>query len=197
MSDDAPFFDPAEHFDKRTPREILARHGYTPLPPPELTDRQLPGRLWELLYAAAARRFFFCFTNHLNDRAFYTLLWEQWLDEPTADIPPEAETNTTLIVSECNANGLIHEEIWLRYYAEEADRSPFAPGEIIPPHENPPFDRDRFLPTPPIPLEAHNGWLPGADALEEESNESDPLGLAAVDREIAAAKSESSHYCPV
>jgi hypothetical protein len=163
------------------------------LPPGELDDRQLPGRLWELLYAAAARRFFFCHTDHLSDRAFYTLFWEQWLDELTADIPLEAETNTTMIVSELNANGMTHEEIWLRYYAEEADRVALVPGEIIPPHEDPPFDRDRFLPTPPIPLEAHAGWLPGdGDPLEENSDEeSDPLGLAAVDREIAEAKTEA------
>ena len=78
-----------------------------------------------------------------------------------------------------------HEEIWLRCYAEEADRISFSPGEIIPPHEDPPFDRDRFLPTPPIPLEAHVAWLPG-------DNEPGPLGLANVDREIAAAKTGSS-----
>src|SRR5438067_11890740 len=97
MPDDAPeFYDPAEDGPWRSPREILARFGYAPLPPSELNDRQLPGRLWELLYAAAARRFFFHFTNHLSDRELYTLLWEQWLDEPTADIPIEAETNTNM-----------------------------------------------------------------------------------------------------
>ena len=198
MPDDAPIFDPAEDCAWCSPREILSRHGYAPLPPDKLTDRQLPGRLWELLYAAGARRFFFCFTNHLNDRAFYTLLWERWLDAPTADIPPEAETNTTLIVSECNANGLTREEIWLRYYAEEADYSPFTPGEIIPPPEDPPFDRDRFLPTPLIPLEAHAGWLPGDDEPDEETEteESDPLGLAAIDREIAATKNENLPAAP-
>jgi hypothetical protein len=194
MPDNAPeFFDPAEDCQERTPREILARRGFTPLPPAELDDRQLPGRLWELLYAAAARRFFFHATDHLNDRNFYTLLWTEWLDHPTADIPLEAETNTTLIVSELNACGMTHEEIWLRYYAEESDRTPLAPGEKIPPHEDPPFDRERFLPTPPLPLEAHAGWLPGDDDPPEEAgDDADPLGLADVDREIATAKSEAN-----
>jgi hypothetical protein len=188
------FFDPAEDCGWLPPRAILARHGYAPLPPSGLDDRSLPGRLWELLYAAAARRFFFWSTDHLNDRDFYTLLWEQWLDEPTADIPPEAETNTTLMVSEFNVNGMTHEEIWLRYYAEEADRMRLTPGEIMPPHEDPPYDHDRFLPTPPIPLAVHNDWLPGDDEPPEENNddEPDPLGLAEVDREIAAAKAESA-----
>jgi hypothetical protein len=201
MPDDAQYlFDPAEDCDWRSPREILARYGYTPLAPDEINDRQLPGRLWELLYAAAARRFFFISTDHLSDRDFYTLLWEQWLDEPTADIPSEAETNTTLIVSELNACGMTHDEIWLRFYAEEADRIPLAPDEIIPPHEDPPYTRDRFLPTPPVPLEAHSGWLPGDDEpetdVEKSDTEPDPLGLADVDREIAAAKSESTQDSP-
>src|ERR1700692_2140029 len=116
------FIDPVEDCPQRSPREILARHGYSPLPSGELDDHQLPGRLWELFYAAAALRFFFCSTDHLDDRSLYTLLWEQWLDNPTADIPPEAETNTTTIVSEHDALGMTQDEIWLRYYAEESDK---------------------------------------------------------------------------
>jgi len=198
MPDDAiEFFDPAEDCGWSPTREILARHGYAPLPPMELDDRQLPGRLGELLYAAAARRFFFNSTDHLSDRDFYTLLWEQWLDEPTADIPPEVDTNTHLIVSELNANGLTHEEIWLRYYADDDDQKFWHqddPDFVFPPHEDPSFDRDRFLPVPPIPLPAHAGWLPGdAEPTEADGDdESNPLGLAKVDREIAAGKTESA-----
>ena len=198
MLGDAPeFFDPAEDCGCCTPREIFARFGYAPPSPSELNDRQLAGRLWELLYAAAARRFFFCFTNHLSDHDFYSLLHHQWLDEPTADIPPEAETNTTTFISEFNAGGLTHEEIFLRYYADEGDHALWRsadPDEVFPPHEDPPFDRDRFLPTPPIPLEAHAGWLPGDDESPEadSGDEPDPLGLAEVDREIAAAKKEQT-----
>ena len=143
------FIDPVEDCPSRSPREIFARYGYAPLPPGEMDDRQLPGRLWELLYAAAARRFFFFATNHLGDRSLYALLWERWLDEPTADIPLEAETNTTTIISEFNAGGMTHEEIWQRYYADKGAK------------ERAPYDRDRFLPTPPIPREAQAGWLPG------------------------------------
>jgi hypothetical protein len=193
MATDIPdFVDPAEDCPWRSRREIFAQYGYAPLPPSELDDRQLPGRLWEWLYAAAARRFFICSTDHLSDRELYTLLWEQWLDEPTADIPPEAETNTTTIISEFNARGMTHEEIWLRYYADQADHALWHstdPEFVFPPHQDPPYDRDRFLPVPPIPLEAHAGWLPGDDDLPED-DEPDPLGLAKIDGEIAAAKTE-------
>ena len=194
MADDFHFFDPAEDCAWVTPHAIFARNGYTPIAPNELSDRQLPGRLWQLLYSAAAHRLFFHSTDHLSDRELYILLWEQWLEEPTADIPPEAETNTNLIVSEISARGMTSEEIWLRYYAEEADRVMLTPGEIIPPHEDPPFDRDRFLPTAPIPLEAHSGWLPGDD--EPQDAEPDPLGLAKVDSEIAAAKEPAPAELP-
>ena len=198
-SDTPEFIDPAEDCPWRLPREILSGLGFAPLPPSEQDDQQLPGRLWELLYAAAARRIFFCATDHLSDRELYTLLWEQWLETPSADIPPEAETNTTVIVSEFNARGMTHEEIWLRYYADEADRKlcrSSDPDSVFPPHEAPPFDRDRFLPVPPVPLEAHAGWLPGDDEPPDEAGEEpaddDPLGLAQVDRDIAAAKAESN-----
>jgi hypothetical protein len=193
MSSGTPeFFDPVEDCPWRSPREILARLGYTPQPPNELDNQQLPGRLWELLYAAAARRIFFCHTNHLDDRSLYQLLWEQWLDEPTADIPLEAETNTTVVVSEFDAGGMTHDEIWLRYYADEADQKLWhstEPDFVFPAHEVPPCDRDRFLPMRPVPLEAHSGWLPGDDEPLEDA-EDDPLGSSDVDCGIAADKSE-------
>ena len=199
MAVDTPeFFDPSEDCPWCSPREILARYGYSALPPNELNNQQLPGRLWELLYAAAARRFFFCFTNHLDDRSLYSLLWEKWLAEPTADIPLSAETNTNMIISEFDAAGMSQEEIWLRYYADETDRKLWHstdPDFVFPPQEDPPYDRDRFLPTPPIPLEAHAGDLPGdKDPLEQA--ESDPLGLSDVDDEIAAARAAAMPATP-
>jgi hypothetical protein len=206
MASDTPeFIDPVEDCPYRTPREILSRHGYTPLPPSELNDRQLPGRLWEWLYAAAARRFFLYGTDHLSDRQLYTLMWEDWFDKPAPDIPLEAETNTNVGISERDANGMTAEEIFLRYYADEDDHELWRstePDFVFPPHEDPPYDRDRFLPVAPIPLEAHAGWLPGDDDPPEkedspandtmrENDESDPLGLAAVDKEISHGQAAS------
>ena len=175
MDDDSPpLIDPVEDCPWLTPRAILARYGYSPLAPAALNDRQLPGRLWELLYAAAARRFFFHFTNHLSDRELYGLLWEHWLDKPTADIPLEAETNTNLLVSEFPARGVSPEEIYLRYYAGPSDLELWRstePDFSGPPHEDPPYDRDRFLPSAPIPPGLAPGWLPND---EEQSEISEP-----------------------
>jgi hypothetical protein len=92
-----------------------------------------------------------------------------------------------------NALGMTH--IHLRYYATGNDRVLWQKdfGESLPPHEDPPFDRDRFLPVPPFPLQAHAGWLPGDDDDPvDHDGVSDPLGLAAVDDEIANIQSEST-----
>ena len=145
--------DPAEDCPWHSPRLIFARYGYAPLPPSELDDMQLSGRLWKLICAAAARRFFFCSTDHLDDRELYVLLWERWLDEPTADIPIEACTNTTTIIAEFNACRMTHEEIWLRYYASDEDRAQQLaeyPNDTIPLKERPPFNRDWRLPKGPF-----------------------------------------------
>jgi hypothetical protein len=189
MDDDyADPIDPVEDCPWLTPRAILARYGFSPLPPDALTDRQLPGRLWELLYAAAARRFFFHFTDHLSDSELYRLLWEQWLDEPATDIPLEAETNTNVPVCDFPARGMSAEEIDLRYYADAADVEHWRttePGFSPPPHEDPPYDRDRFLPTAPIPRTPPPGWLPDG---EDDSAICDPHwpGMGQDDSELPA-----------
>lgn len=199
MENDTPeIFDPAEDCPWCSPREILARYGYKPLSPDALGDRQLSGRLWELLYAAAARRFFFSDTNHLSDRELYTLLLEQWLDKPTADIPLEAETNTRVMVFEFNHGEMTSEEIWLRYYADEEYRQLILSKELdakLPPHQDAPYDRDRFLPIPPVPLEAHAGWLPGDDSPSEDDDDDDnPFGESALEEELEA--SEPDNWTP-
>jgi hypothetical protein len=93
---------------------------------------------------------------------------------------------------------MTYEEIFLRYYADENDLELWRstePDFIFPPHQDPPYDRDRFLPVAPIPLEAHAGWLPGYDepSVEEEA---DPFGLARIDAEIASLSTEASPGTP-
>lgn len=190
-ADQYNFIDPVEQCPWRSPRAIFAERGYRPVAPAELDDRQLPGRLWELLYAAAARRFFFHETNHLSDRGLYTLLWEQWLDELTADIPLEAETNTTTFVSELDTGQMTHEELWLRYYATARDYEllDWEPNRKRPAHEDPPYDRDRFLPAPPVPLEPRSGWLPEEDEPALEPGCEVP-GLPDAEDGTAACKNE-------
>jgi len=72
-------------------REIFHRLGFDPIPTKALDDYQLPGRLWEFIYALAALRLYLSCTNHLGDRELYVWLHDKWFGEDQADIPPEAE----------------------------------------------------------------------------------------------------------
>lgn len=172
-------------FDWRPPREMFARRGYVPPAPATLSDRQLPGRLWELVYAAAARNFYFNTSNHLSDRGFYTLLHDEWLADPTADLPPGMEWNCTIAISEFNAFGASYEDTFLRHYASEAERRNWQarhPGKTLPPFEAPRYDRDRYLPAPAVSLDAHAVEPNAPPTLTEESG---ALGLPPVQDTLA------------
>ena len=169
-------FDPFDNAEWLPARDILIREGFTPLAPEAVDDAGLRGRLWELIYALAARRTFLSCTDHLDDRALYGAL-DAFLDEDTADCPPEAEWNHRVDVSGQSSGSDAGIQTWLRFYADEAERRQWArdyPKDVMPPREKPPHDRDRFLPEPPAGLPE---WVPPDD-------EDDPLGLADVDSEI-------------
>ena len=195
-------------------RDLFTRLGYEPLPPSEVDDAQLTGRLWEFIYALAGRRFYLYRTDHLSDRELYTWLHDRWFAAEVPDLPYESGWNST------SSPG--HEEgadVYLRFYASPEEREGWHadfPEDTIPPSEQPAYDRDRWLPDPPIQSCAEfqaeellleedeeaaamleNGedfYLEDIkdveDADEDEIQESslDPLGLAAVDREIRAQK---------
>ena len=180
--DDLDFFEMFENAPQRTPREIFERRGFFPVPPTKRVDGDQRGRLWELIHACAAQRFFFYDTNHLDDREFHQWLDGCWLDQITDDIPPEAEMNCHICPGEyCDDPEA--DDVWLRYYADEETRSQMEAepgGHPLPPHETPKFDRDRFLPTP---------YPPAAPKIDfDDFHEDDPLGLKRADREIHRAR---------
>lgn len=144
-------------------RSLLARQGFHPVPPEDSDVLNTRGQLWELIYAMASRRWYLCCTDHLSDHELLTWLHENWLDEEAADLPPEAEWNMRIspISSGDEEQGTLD---WLRYYADEEERSQFSEDEI-PAHEDLPYDRDRFLPdAPPVPCSGASGQ----DACEAE-----------------------------
>jgi len=172
------YFEMLENAPSRTAREIFADRGFFPPSPEELAEGELRGRLWELLYACAAQRFYFYHTDHLDDLEFHHWLHRDWLEEPIDDIPPAMLMNCHIAPDEPFCAGSDN-EVWLRFYADEADRAEMAadePGVPLPPHETPANHRDRFLPvsTPP----------PTSEIDYESMMDDDPLGLLAVDREI-------------
>jgi hypothetical protein len=121
------------------------------LPPPDaIADADLPGKLREIFETLAKVNTFFISTDHLSDRELYAHLWEDTLREVTVIMPPEAGFNCTYDLVSSGSEEDIH--AWLKYYADEETREQWAkdfPDDVVPPHEHPPFDRDRFLPRHP------------------------------------------------
>ncbi len=193
MSDPTPdFMDPFDDCPWLPARELFRRLGFEPVPPLEVDDFQLRGRLWEFIYALAGRRFYLRYTDHLSDRELYTWLCDTWLDQDVADLPPEAEWNCHLDMTDFNHG--TDPIVWLQYYATDKERHEFALEhslESIPAHADPPHVRDRWLPGPPGapgPSDEDEFWLDddAEEGLDDERSESDPLGLAQVDRQIEA-----------
>ena len=116
------------------------------IPRPEsLTDEDLHGILWDTIHRLFEQRIVLDFTDHLSDRALYTLIFR--------DILPSAEKKID------NPRNYLHwdcadagndAELWLRYYATDEEREMWADDfkDPLPERETPPFTRD--LPRAPF-----------------------------------------------
>lgn len=127
--------------------EILAREGYSPPAAESLSDERLPAVLHELFERLADLRVFFSQTNHLSDRECYEWLLENLSEEQVKDM--SSEESSSYHVDPLGSCGEEDMRLWLRFYADEEDRADWArdsPNDPIPPHEDPPFNRDRALP---------------------------------------------------
>lgn len=132
------------------------------LPAPEsMDDRQLAAKLWEVIDALARMRVFLSQTDHLSDRELYALLWGDTLREPVKDMP--RDESSAWHIDFLSGGGEEDTRLYLKYYADEETRRRWLadfPEDEMPPHEEPPYDRDRQLPR------AHS---------EAETDESDEL----------------------
>jgi hypothetical protein len=132
-----------------TDAEKLASNGVDLPPPEDLDDEEIKAKLWELIQRLAQMRTFLTNTDHLSDRQLYQQLWKESLREEHPDIPVTVNGAWTIDIlgngSEADAF------LYLKYYADEKTRKRWAedfPEAPLPPHENLPYDRDRFLPQP-------------------------------------------------
>jgi hypothetical protein len=120
------------------------------LPAPEtLDDGQLTKKLWELIHRLALMRHFLDETDHLSDRELYTLLWSDMLREETKAMTLDEDSACHMSpLGGCSEEDT---QLYLKYYADEEWRSHWLkdfPENPLPEHEDPPYDRDRFLPQP-------------------------------------------------
>ena len=118
------------------------------LPAPEtLDDQALTAKLWELIGRLAFMRVFLENTDHLSDRALYTALWSDLLREETKDLAMDEDSacHFDLVGSGSEEDT----QLYLKYYADEEARRQWHsdfPDDPLPDPEDPPYDRDRFLP---------------------------------------------------
>ena len=112
-----------------------------------LNDRQVTAKLWEVINHLATLGVFLNQTNHLSDRALYTLLCDEVLHEQTLAQP--GDEFSVCQIDLLSSGSAEDNYLYLKYYADKEWRQQWRasfPEETIPAHEKPPFDRDRLLP---------------------------------------------------
>jgi hypothetical protein len=127
----------------------LHRIGIEPPPPDALSDDALTSKLWEIINGLATLGVFLERTDHLSDRALYEHLHGQVLPDEMDELRTgDGAVWHVDILGGCSLEDL---RLHLKYYADEEQRREWArewPEDDMPPHEDPPYDRDRLLPAP-------------------------------------------------
>ena len=122
------------------------------VPAPEtLDDDTLKIKLKEIIDRMASVGAYVLHTNHLSDRDLYDYLYGDALREETVLFPENP--SYAYIIDLTGSGGEDDNATYLKYYADEEYRRQWAhdwPDDPIPEHEEPPFDRDRFLPQSPV-----------------------------------------------
>jgi hypothetical protein len=131
------------------PFDLLVESGIALPSPGKIPDSHIEGKLWEVINALALVNVFLDRTDHLSDRELYSHLWNESLREEMIIIPhnPGFQSHIDVIGSGSDEDT----SIWLRFYADDEDRSDWAeqfPDFPMPTSERPPNDRDARLPRP-------------------------------------------------
>ncbi len=130
---------------------LLENSGLEIPPPDQLDGETLAIKLKEIVERMALLGAYLLHTNHLTDRELYNYLYVDGLREEAVLFPenPSYAYIIDLTGSGSNADN----QTYLKYYAEEEHRKRWSqdwPEDPMPDHEEPPFDRDRFLPQSPL-----------------------------------------------
>ena len=127
----------------------LANSGIEVPAPDQLDDKRLSIKLQEVIYGMAYVGAYLLHTNHLSDRELYEFL-SDYLTEEVVLFPDNPDYAYIIDLVGSPESGSAEDiQTYLKYYADEKARVKWGhdwPGDKIPKHEDPPFDRDRFLP---------------------------------------------------
>lgn len=117
----------------------------------ELDDAALTNKLKEIVERMASMGAYLLHTDHLTDRELYHYLYSDGLREEAVLFP---ENPSYAYMIDLTGSGSEKDnQTYLRFYADDEHRQQWArdwPDDSIPDHEDPPFDRDRFLPQSPF-----------------------------------------------
>jgi hypothetical protein len=130
---------------KKTLMDALADSGVSVPAPDLLSDTDLSSKLWEVIHGLVALRVTIGNTDHLSDRALYTLLYNETLHVALV-VGMEQAMQIDMTESGNYEDGL---RTYLTYYASEKERRRYArifPKLYIPPHCEPPRRRDHLIP---------------------------------------------------
>jgi hypothetical protein len=125
--------------------ERLTRAGIELPQPDAMDDAALTAKLWQVLEQLGRMCVLVEDTDHLSDRELYSQLWHEGLREEVPDVPNDGGAYHLSMVGTGSED---QNRAYLKYYADERTRMDWLrdfPDEEIPPHEDPPHDRDRRL----------------------------------------------------
>lgn len=115
--------------------------------PGELSDEQLHEVLWDTIERLYSQRIVLDFTDHLSDRRLYQLIYRDIL--PTQEKQLDHRPPGCYLHWDC-ADTTENPDIWLKYYASDAERRAWVESncEPLPNREPPPYPRQ--LPRRPL-----------------------------------------------
>ena len=130
----------------------LLENSGTEVPVPAILGNDALGiKLKEIIERMASLGAYLLHTDHLSDRELYDYLYHDGLREEAVLFP---ENPSYAYMIDLTGSGSDEDnQTYLKYYADEEHRLQWAhdwPDDPMPGHEDPPFDRDRFLPQSPL-----------------------------------------------
>ena len=130
---------------------LLANAGLEVQAPEQLDKDTLRIKLKDMIERMASLGAYLLHTNHLSDRELYEYLYNDALREEVVLFPENP--SYAYMIDLTGSGGDEDNQTYLKYYADEEHRRQWAcdwPDDPLPDHEDPPFDRDRFLPQSPL-----------------------------------------------
>jgi len=112
--------------------------------PDKLTDSEVTAKLWEVIERLAEMGVSLSNTNHLSDRELYADLWSDLLREEHPSMSADGVWHIDILGSGSEEDTYNYH----KFYADEKTRRDWLerwPNDEMPPHENPPYDRDSRL----------------------------------------------------